>query len=216
MTPYIYSTTELQRLLKAAAFLASRKKPCQEEMLRTLILLLYGSAIRIGEALRLTLGDLNLNQGVLTIRDTKFFKTRLVPIGPRLKAVLTDYVHRWRHDVRGRQAPLFPSLGGGRFSRPRAERLFVALRKKAGVHRETSARYQPRLHDIRHTSAVHRLISWYESGANVQRLLPMLSVYLGHSDIRSTQQYLYMTPELLRQACRRFEKYAHLEANHGK
>ena len=81
------------------------------------------------------------------------------------------------------------------------------MRKRAGLHREKESRYQPRLHDIRHTFAVHRIVAWYQEGANVQRLLPFLSTYLGHVGLDATQRYLTMTPELLRQANRRFERY---------
>jgi integrase len=81
------------------------------------------------------------------------------------------------------------------------------------VRREGGARRQPRLHDLRHTAAVHRLIAWYDSGADVQALLPKLATYLGHVDLTATQRYLTLTPELLRQASRRFEHYA-MERNH--
>jgi integrase/recombinase XerD len=76
------------------------------------------------------------------------------------------------------------------------------------VLRLDSGRYQPRLHDLRHAAAVHRLISWYRQGADVQRLLPQLATYLGHVHIAATQRYLTMTPELLHEASRRFERYA--------
>ena len=78
----------------------------------------------------------------------------------------------------------------------------------AGVVRHDGARYQPRLHDLRHAAAVHRLVSWYRAGADVQKLLPQLATYLGHVHIAATQRYLTMTPELLSEASRRFERYA--------
>jgi site-specific recombinase XerD len=83
------------------------------------------------------------------------------------------------------------------------------------VHRNDGARYQPRLHDLRHSFAVHRLVSWYRQGADVQRLLPQLSTYLGHVHVASTQHYLTMTPELLQEASLRFELYAMGGPNHG-
>ena len=95
-----------------------------------------------------------------------------------------------------------------------AERAFVNLRNIAGISREDGARYQPRLHDLRHAMAVHRLVAWYREGADVQRLLPQLATYLGHVDVAATQRYLTMTPELLRQASRRFEGYAKPEVCH--
>ena len=87
----------------------------------------------------------------------------------------------------------------------------AAFVEHAGIRRDDGARYQPRLHDLRHTAAVHRLIAWYRAGADVQRLLPHLATYLGHVDLASTQRYLTMTPELLQEASRRFEQYARPE-----
>src|SRR5258708_683183 len=97
---------------------------------------------------------------------------------------------------------------GQRLARAGAEYAFKQLRERAQVRRDDSARYQPRLHDLRHTYTVTRLVSWYREGADVQRLLPQLATYLGHVDIAATQHYLTMTPELLRQASLRFERYA--------
>jgi integrase len=99
-------------------------------------------------------------------------------------------------------------------SRNAAEVAFRRVRDSAGVLRHDGARYQPRLHDLRHTAAVHRLIAWYRSGADVQRLLPQLATYLGHVHIAGTQRYLTLTPELLREAGLRFERYA-MEASHA-
>ena len=97
----------------------------------------------------------------------------------------------------------------------RVQKVFQRLRQKAGICRHDGARYQPRLHDIRHTSAVHHLTAWYRDGADVQRLLPQLATYLGHIQLASTQRYLTMTPELLEHANRRFEHYALAEDDHG-
>ncbi len=95
------------------------------------------------------------------------------------------------------------------------ERTFRKLCNYCGIHREDGARYQPRLHDIRHTFALSRLLDWYRKGADVQRLLPHLSTYLGHVNISATQRYLTMTSELLSEASSRFEKYALSEVKHG-
>ena len=95
-------------------------------------------------------------------------------------------------------------------------RAFAQLRRCAGVSRTDGARYQPRLHDFRHAFVGHRLTSWYRAGADVQRLLPQLSTYLGHVGVTATQVYLTMTPELLREACLRFERYADQEGHHER
>lgn len=96
----------------------------------------------------------------------------------------------------------------------RVSRLFRQVRKSASIVRETESRYQPRLHDLRHTAAVHRVVAWYRAGADVQRWLQPLSTYLGHIDIASTQRYLSMTPELLVEANHRFEQYARPGTRH--
>jgi integrase/recombinase XerD len=97
----------------------------------------------------------------------------------------------------------------------RVNKLFCRLRRCAKIQRESSARYQPRIHDIRHSAAVHRVIAWYRAGADVQRLLPQLATYLGHVDIAGTQRYLTMTAELLDEASLRFERYAQPGVRHA-
>jgi integrase len=111
-------------------------------------------------------------------------------------------------------APFFVTRYGARVPLYLVQRGFRRLRAQAGVRREDGARYQPRLHDLRHSAAVHRLTAWYREGKNVQRLLPLLSTYLGHVDIVSTQLYLTMTPELLHEANKRFAKYVFGESHH--
>ena len=217
LTPYIYSVGELKRLLAATDTLQTPQSPLRALTLRSLLLLLYGTGMRIGEALALTLQDVDLAEQLLTVRDTKFFKTRWVPIGPQLTRVLADYL------VQRRQLPLPAGQGsaflatrtGLHWEYRRVNQLFGRLRQTADIRRENNARYPPRLHDIRHTAAVHRLTAWYRAGADVQRLLPQLATYLGHVDIRSTQRYLSITPEVLREASDRFEGYAQQETRHG-
>ena len=208
--PYIYSQEELKRLLDAVpAACAGRRVPIEGEVLTTLLLLLYGAGLRVGEALALTMGDVDLRQKYLHIRETKFFKSRLVPLGKDLTVLMTDYVFRGhRRNMVPSEAPLFCFRDGSPLSLSAARSAFRRLRLHAGVLREGGPRRQPRLHDLRHTAAVHRLIAWYRSGADLQELLPKLATYLGHVDLSATQRYLTMTPELLRQASLRFEHYA--------
>jgi integrase len=214
--PYIYSREELRNLLKATAEYETRRTALEEATLRTLLLLLYGAGLRIGEALALTRADVDLDAALLTIRESKFYKTRLVPIGPKLTAVLRTYAddRYQRGHSNDPGAPFFMTRTGTAVKRGLAERAFVRLRDIAGIAREDGARYQPRLHDLRHSMAVHRLLAWYREGADVQRLLPQLATYLGHVDVAATQRYLTMTPELLREASQRFERYAQPEVHH--
>jgi integrase/recombinase XerD len=93
-------------------------------------------------------------------------------------------------------------------NKPVVERTFRRLRSVAGVQRQGGPRQQPRLHDVRHTAVVHRLLRWYQTGVDLQKQLPRLATYLGHKDLSSTQRYLTLTPQLLRAASRRFERYA--------
>lgn len=175
-----------------------------------LLLLLYGAGLRIGEALFLTLANVDLTAGILTIRESKFYKTRLVPMSPVLTGVLATYMEqRAKEHPAKPDATLFLTRGGSPLLRHTAENIFSRLRVHAGVIRNDGGRYQPRLHDLRHYAfAVHRLVSWYRQEADVQRLLPQLATYLGHIHIAATQRYPTMTPELPHEAGQRFERYA--------
>lgn len=179
-------------------------------MYRTLLLLLYGTGMRIGEALRLTLQDVDLTERIITLHCTKFFKTRLVPIGPKLTDELA--AHRERRGLLAmppdKATSLFASRGVRGWCYPRVIAMFQHVRRAAGINCPIGEPRPPRLHDLRHTAAVHRVVAWYRSGQDVQQLLPQLATYLGHLDIRSTQRYLRMTPELLEAANQRFALYA--------
>jgi integrase/recombinase XerD len=209
-TPYVYSTDELRRSVNATATLHVGHSRLQA---RTLMLLLYGSGLRIGEALRLTLRDLDVVERVITVRDTKFFKTRLVPIGPKLARELAAHIERRRElpVPDGQDSALFSTRTGGAWQHRRVITLFQRLRRAACIECPAGELRPPRLHDLRHTAAVHRVLSWYRTyrtGKDVQRLLPQLATYLGHVDIRPTQRYLRMTPELLQEAVQRFARCA--------
>ncbi len=209
LVPYIYSREEIQRLLDAIPshpFLSRMESPT----LRAILLLLYGAGLRRDEALNLLVTDVDLPNSLLTIRATKFFKSRLVPISRDLTKVLSDYA-RWRettHPSADGGGHFFLGSNGEAVHRWTLQRDFTRLRKYAGVQRTDGGRFQPRMHDLRHTFAVHRLTAWYRQGKDVQRLVYQLSVYLGHACLADTQVYLSMTPELLQEAGTRFETYA--------
>jgi len=218
--PYIYSTDELRRVLKGSEILDARNRRSGQAAsiapltFRTLILLLYGAGLRLSEALALTTGDVDLSAGTLVVRNTKFFKTRLLPIGPKLSSALGLYAES-RLALLNRPPSantFFLRRHGIAISGQAAERYFGMVRSHVGLRRHDGAYFQPRLHDLRHTFAVHRLVAWYRQGADVHLLLPKLSTYLGHVGLAETQHYLTMTPDLLREAGRRFESYAALEA----
>jgi integrase len=208
--PYIYSRDELQRLLDATETLEDSRLPLQHATFRTMLLVLYGAGLRPSEGLRLRCCDVNLDERVLAIWDTKFFKSRLVPIGTALVAALGMYgkARRRLPMPAGIRSAFFALPTGGPIMLNGLEKVFARLREHAGVQSPPGARWQPRLHDLRHTFAVHRLIAWYREGTDVQACLPLLSTYLGHVNVSGTQAYLTMTPELLSEASKRFERYA--------
>jgi integrase/recombinase XerD len=207
--PYIYSHDELKRLIAAIPAACGGRASIEADVYKNLLLLLYGAGLRIAEALALTMADINIDEGYLHIRDTKFFKSRLVPMGKHLKGLITEHIaKRCEPYSASTQLPLFCFRDGSPLSQSAVRSAFRRLRRHAGVLREGGTRRQPRIHDLRHTAAVHRVIAWYVSGADLQDLLPKLATYLGHVSLSSTQRYLTMTPELLRQASLCFEKYA--------
>ena len=212
-SPYVYSVDELHRLLDATSVVHVTSTPLQAPMYRTLLILLYGSGLRIGETLNLTLRDVDVIERIITVRDTKFFKTRLVPIGPKLAGQLAIHIQRRRQLPlpSGEDSRLFTTKTGQGWPYPHVITLFQKVRRAAGIGSATGESRLPRIHDIRHTAAVHRVIAWYRTGRDVQLLLPRLATYLGHIDIKSTQRYLHMTTDLLQEASQRFAKYAQSE-----
>lgn len=210
--PYIYSRDELRRLLDPDTIEISRRGAVQFDAatLRTLLLILYGAGLRFSEATRLTLADVDLTDAILSVRGTKFFKDRLVPIGPQLARALADFVAQRRRSGRAQDPNvlLLANRDGTRLASSTVQTAFDALRRIAGVSRAGGGRRIPRLHDLRHSFAVHSLTAWYREGADVQRRLPLLSTYLGHADLEGTKVYLSMTPALLHQASLRFARYA--------
>ena len=183
--PYIYPRKQIRRLLDATTILGARRGPIEAQTFRSLLLLLYGAGLRAGEALRLRCSDVDLYDRVITIWDTKFFKSRHVPLGTELCAALKDY-HTQRASLPrpfGQHSAFFASHTGHTISLGRLERVFRRLRALAGIQRPATDRWQPRLHDLRHTFAVDRLIAWYREGADVQACLPLLATYLGHINV---------------------------------
>jgi site-specific recombinase XerD len=206
--PHIYSDEELRRVLAGVEAHQTRDARCTiaAPTFRAFLLLLYGAGLRLGEALALRREDVDLRAGMILIRDGKFYKSRHLPIGPRLTRALAEYVDAvpaWRGPA---PTAFFVNRRGDSIPHQTVWWNFASLRERVHV--------QGRVHDLRHTFAVHRLLAWYREGADVQRCLPFLSTYLGHARIACTQRYLTMIPELLEQASRRFETYARSEVRH--
>ena len=212
--PYIYSHTELKRLIDVLPALCAGRSRIDDYVFKTLLLLMYGAGLRISEALSLHIYDVDMQQTILYVRETKFYKTRIVPLGKDLTKIMNEYIAKRNNSFSAAtDAPFFCFRDGTPLSRSAAHGLFRRVRAKAGVIKEGCPRHQPRLHDLRHSAAVHRLVVWYRSGADLHDLLPKLATYLGHVDLSATQRYLTMTPELLHEASLRFAHYA-LEKDH--
>jgi integrase len=175
--------------------------------MHAIILLLATSGLRISEALHLTLEDVDLDDGVLSIRQSKFRKSRLVPLSPGTVDTLRRY-HRLRVAV----APADPSEAffvsgrGKAYSTACAQGMFRAIAIQAGLRGPRGR--GPRLHDLRATFAVTRLLKWYRDGDNVMARLPLLSTYLGHACVSDTEVYLRITTALLQEANARFHAFA--------
>jgi integrase/recombinase XerD len=209
-TPYIYSRAELKRLLAAVPMATgSPGSVIDADTLHTFVLLLYGAALRRGEALRLRLEDVDVAQSLIHIRGTKFFKTRIVPLSTSLNNVIRAFVaRRGRRHPGGGESPLFSTRDGTPLNNTTIGDAFRRLCTIAGIRRDGGSRNQPRMHDLRHSAAVHRVTAWYRCGADLNDLLPKLATYLGHAELSGTQRYLTMTQELLAEAGRRFEVFA--------
>lgn len=206
--PYLYSEQEVQRLLDAALKLPTTwpSTPLRPWVFHCLLGLLSVTGMRISETLDLTLADVDLEQGVLTIRAAKLGRFRLVPLHPSTCAVLANYLKR-RERSWGKRGSghVFVSNRGTRLDIGRVNRTFYALSRQVGL-RAPGASKGPRLHDFRHRFAVEVLTRWYESGEDPAQRLPMLSTYLGHVYVAGTYWYLSSWPELMAQAMVRLER----------
>ena len=202
--PYIYCDQEIERLLAAARALAGGLRGW---IYHCLFGLLSVSGLRISEALNLKLDDIDLRENVLTIRKTKFGKSRLVPLHPSTRKVLHRYLRqRSRFLAGGPASHLFVSGTGNRLSACEVRRTFCTLSRQIGL-RGASASHGPRLHDFRHSFAVKTLLHWYRSGLEIEVRLPILSTYLGHVCPSHTYWYLSAVPELMGQAVHRLERH---------
>ncbi len=206
--PYLYTDEELRRLLDAALKLPTvwPSTPLRPWVFHCLLGLLSVTGLRISEALDLKLGDIDLDQAILTIRAAKFGRSRLVPIHPSTCAVLTEYLLR-REQFFCRPVSLFVFVNryGNRLDVGHVHRTFYALSRCVGL-RAPGASSGPRLHDFRHRFAVRVLTDWYKSDEDPERRLPVLSTYLGHVCVASTYWYLSSWPELMAQAMTRLER----------
>lgn len=200
--PYLYSDAEIDRLLAAAAALVP---PLRAASHYTLIGLLAVAGMRLGEALRLDRGDVDVHAGVLTIRNTKFGKSRQLPLHASTVQALVRYDHQRDQLCPKPKAPsFFVSTRGNRMDKSAVQKAFRDLCRRASIGRPPGSP-QPRAHDLRHTFAVRALLDWHRTGVDVQARMLWLSTYLGHVEPSDTYRYLTAAPELLALAADRLE-----------
>lgn len=198
--PYIYSDTDIAAIMDKTRQLPG--SPVRAHTYATLIGLLASSGLRIGEALKLDRSDVDWDRGVLLIRESKFGKSRLVPLHPSSMQALADHAQVRDHYLPKPCEPsFFVSLKRKRLLYAVVRETFRELADAAGVG--AGAPSPPRLHDLRHSFAVRTLLSWYRHDEDVAAKIPSLSTYLGHRDPVSTYWYLSAAPELLALAAAR-------------
>ena len=206
--PHIYTTEEAMALIKLASKL-SPQGSLRPHTYSTLLSLLWVSGLRIREALKLNLEDVDTDNGVLHIRESKFFKSRLVPLTPSAAVALEKYrKQRTEHGYDQRpNAPFFINEYARRCSHSMVGITFRVLVGKLGIR--TVQGRTPRLHDFRHTFATRYLNEVYQTGKDPNAVLPLLATYLGHVKITYTQIYLHPASSLLATAGQRFFEYIH-------
>jgi integrase len=205
--PYIFSHDEIHRILAAAS--SHHGRFIWASMLRTLILVLYCTGLRLGEAVLLRMADIDSNRGTLTIRNSKR-RTRMVPFRADLAAELNRYIADRQQLLGHREDPglLFLRRDGSPLTITSASVAIRTLLRKLGI-KPPSGRVGARPYEFRHAFAVHRLTAWAEEHEDIHAKLPWLSAYLGHQNVIGTEVYLKATPQLLQLASSRFEQHLH-------
>ena len=203
-TPYLYSDAELRRLLGAAGEL---RPGFRAATYQTLIGLLATCGLRVSEAIALNTTDLDRDEQLLMIRETKFGKSRLVPLHSTTMARLAAYLTlRDQTHANPRCSALLVSGAGTRLHHSNVSLTFARLAERVGIVRRSAA-CRPRLHDLRHSFAVATVLDWYSTGADVPAMMPRLATYLGHTDPKHTFWYLTAAPELMALAGQRLDAY---------
>lgn len=213
VAPHIYHEAEIVELLAAASKLGPRGS-LRPATFETLFGLMASTGLRVSEALHLRDADVDLKQGMLTVRQTKFAKSRQLPLHPSTVAALVRYRRqRVRHVPTTDGISFFISSRGQLLGQPLSDRqthrVFNMLRDSLGwVNR--GAHEAPRLHDLRHTFAVRRMMLWHADGTDIDQMMLALSTYMGHAEIFYTYWYLTAVPELMALAGGKFECFANI------
>jgi integrase/recombinase XerD len=208
--PYVFQDAEIARLIEETRSIPpANRSPLRRQNVLLGLVLLYTAGLRRGELLRLTVGDCDLSEGTLLVRESKFHKSRLLPLSADALHVLKAVLHERqanRLPISRDSALLWNGCGRpGGYSGTGFSQIIWDLLRSCGIR--TPAGRLPRIHDFRHTFAVHALLRWYRAGKNVQAKLPALAAYMGHVSIASTECYLHLVEQLAAVASKRFEQH---------
>ncbi len=202
---YIYTREEIGRLVREARNV-SLKNPMRGITLRAMVGLAASTGMRVSEVVRLDKSDVDLDTGMVSIRQTKFYKDRLVPVHHTTLDELRNYASARDAFFVGCDCPaFFITMWRTRFSKHTLSLAFVSHAKQMGV--KTTSGCNPRFHDLRHTFAVTRMVEWYKSGEDLKDLLPSLATYMGHVHYSDTAYYISATAELLGLAAERYHNW---------
>ncbi len=200
---YIFSLDEIKIIIKNSGIF-SKKEEFIPGIYQTLFSLLYSTGIRISEALALNHSDYK-DENIIHIRRGKFRKERYIVLSISTSNRLNEYIHQYKSLLSvSEESPMFVNIRRKPMTYQNARLAFIKTLNRSGIHKDDSG---PRLHDFRHTFAVHRLLQWYKTEQDINAKLPFLSTYMGHVDIVSTQVYLEASSELLQAGCERFYNF---------
>lgn len=203
--PYLYSDADIAALIAQTGRL---RTPLRAATIATLIGLLFVTGLRIGEAIGLDDNDFDAQAGLLVVRHAKGVKQRLIPLHPTTVTAVQAYRQQRQRSFPTALSPaLFVSTAGSRLIKENVSATFIKLVRRAGLA-PRPAPCRPRVHDLRHSMAVHTLLDWYRDGGDIASRLPLLSTYLGHVDPKGTYWYLDAAPELMAEAGHRLEQHA--------
>lgn len=195
---HVYARSEIRVLLKSARISQkATRSNIDSTTLRTFLIFLYATGALAGEALRLLIDDVDLKKGTVTIRGNRFNRSRTIPVSRDLMQVLRKHMLSRRRQG-AQDHHLFLGKKETGINASNLVQTFQRLRRISGIRRHDDANFQPRMYDLRHTFAVHRIAGWIKHGADLNRMLPALAAYMGLTDLRSIERYLSLTPERFR------------------
>lgn len=211
--PYIYTMEELNRIFGVALIYRKRFNIEYPMVIQTMLKVTCFLGLRPSETVNLLIDDIDISNGLVVIKETKFYKSRMIPISEPVTKIMRDYIF-WRSETsKNRKITenhLFIDKKGRHVKLSALQQAFRLICAKAGVHRDDTARCDVRLLDFRHTFATNRVVQWYKEGLDVQKLLPVLSTYLGHCNLDSTAVYITLTDKLLYEAGNKFKTYVEI------